>query len=128
MTPKPSLLAVDTLDDRREIWHLLHRLAPWERVRFVDWCCRSVRSFGRGVRPSVHRMLDRIQSSFKDDKSDHALTNMLYADVLFLGSQWGLDVPRAAVMLEQVVKCRTKIADIPPLSPGPVSFSSSLPA
>lgn len=111
-----TLLAVDTLDDRREIWHLLHRLPPRERVRFIGRCCNRLGSKGRGVRPSVHRMRDRIDGSYRDDKADEGLTNMLYADLLFLGAQWDLDLPAAVVELESVVRRRIRVCDLSPFS------------
>lgn len=99
------LLAVDTLDDRREIHGLLAKLAPWDRVRFLARCCQAVHKPGRNnVGPSVFRMRERIEASYRCDKADDGLTNMLYADLLFLAAQWGLDLAQAAVDLERVVK------------------------
>lgn len=102
---KPSLLQIDTLDDRREIWHLLHRLRPDRRLAFLDWACSVVVAPG-GVQPvpSRFRMAATIAAAWRDTDADERLTDMLYGDVLLLGSQWGIDLTSAALLLEQWVR------------------------
>ena len=102
---KPSILVLDTLDDRKEIWYLLHRLSPNRRVAFLDWCCSQV-SGPNGTRPipSRLRMAETIRMAYRCDNADLRLTNELYTDVIALGHQWQLDVGRAAVVLEQFVR------------------------
>lgn len=102
---KPSLLQIDTLDDRREIWHLLHRLRPDRRLAFMDWACAQVHAPG-GTRPIVSRfrMAAVIAESWRCSQADERLTNLLYGDLLLLGSQWGIDLTAAAVKLEQAAK------------------------
>lgn len=107
MSAKPSLLVLDTLDDRREIWSLLHRLSPRDRVRFLGWCCSQVAAPGSTrPTPSLLRMGEVIGMADRCDRADDRLTNEVYGDVLVLASQWGLDLGRAAVVLERRARGR----------------------
>ena len=102
---KPTLLQIDTLDDRREIWHLLHRLPPDARLAFMDWACSLVVAPGN-TRPVMSRlrMAATIAAAWRDNDADEQLTNLLYGDLLVLGSQWGVDLVRCTLALEQWVK------------------------
>lgn len=102
---KPSILTLDTLCDRKEIWSLLHKLSPHRRVEFLDWCCEQVSGPGK-MRPvpSRLRMAETIRMAYRCDKADLRLTNECYTDCLMLSSQYKLDLGRAAVELEARVK------------------------
>jgi hypothetical protein len=101
---RPPILAIDTLDDRREVWHLLHRLPPARRVAFLADCCSRVRDC-RGNRPVPSaRMAPALAAARRCDRADHRLTTMLYTDLLMLAAQWGLDPAAAAVRLEAWVR------------------------
>ncbi len=100
---KPSLLVIDTLDDRREVWHLMHRLPPRERVRFVGWCCARITS-EVGHRPCPRYDRGLLDLAYRDDSADLRVTNSAYSDVLVLAAQWGLDLAAAAVELERRVR------------------------
>lgn len=91
----PSLLALDTLDDRREIYHLLRRLSPRRRVAFLADCCKQVRAKtpnDTGPTPSLLRMGPTIKEAYRCDRANDRLTNMIYFDVLALSSQWHFDL------------------------------------
>jgi hypothetical protein len=98
----PSVLLTDNLDDRREIFHLLHRLPPRFRVLFVEWCCCQI----EGTRPTVNglAMRETLHAARKCDVANERLTTMCYADMMVLGHQWCLDFGKATLELEQWVK------------------------
>lgn len=108
-----QLVTMDTLDDRRELWHLLHRLPPVRRVAFLAWCCTQVSGPG-GTRPGPSsRNQPAVAAARLDDKADERLTNMMYGDLLMLGAQWGLDLAKAAVTLESWVKRPASVPKMP---------------
>ncbi|HYH67752.1 MAG TPA: hypothetical protein VD866_23850 [Urbifossiella sp.] len=100
---KPSVLVMDTLSDRRDIWHLLNRLAPKARVRFVGWCCERITN-EVGHRPVPRYNRELIDLAYRDDSADLRVTNSAWTDLLNLSSQWGLDLGVAAVELERRVR------------------------
>lgn len=100
---KPPILAFDTLDDRRELFWLLGKLPPRERVRFVGWCCSQIASPTRPT-PSLRNWPAVKAAERGEAGADDRLTTTLYTDVLVLSSQWGLDLSRAAVELERWVR------------------------
>lgn len=97
------LLECDTLDDRREIWALLHRLPPAARVRFLAWACSAVPGV-RGNRPLPQPMPEMVREAMRCERGNDRLTNSIYFDVLCLSAQWKLDLRYAAEQLEQLVK------------------------
>lgn len=101
--PKSPILAFDTLDDRRELFWLMGKLAPRERVRFVGWCCGQIASPTRPT-PSLRNWPTVKAAERGEAGADDRLTTTLYTDVLVLSSQWGLDLTRAAVELERWVR------------------------
>lgn len=107
---KPSLLVIDTKDDRREIWHLLHRLAPRMRAKFLKWCCDRAAADSKGYQPVVRVTREEIRDAMRTDDGDNRLTNSIYSLVLVLGSQWKLDLVAAAVELESRVKRPGRVA------------------
>lgn len=125
---KPTILQVDDLDSRREIWHCLHRLSPKRRLAFVAWCCDRVTRPGH-TRPAVTpASADLVLAAYRCDNADLRLSNECYTDILFMGSQYQLDLVAAAVFLEQCVK-KPHLLDRPPPSPSsaPPASSSSVP-
>lgn len=100
---KPSLLVLDTLDDRREIHSLLHRLPPPARVRFLAWACAVVPGV-RGNRPLPQPMPEMVRDAVRCGRGDDRLTNSVYFDVLVLAAQWELDLRFAAEQLERLVR------------------------
>lgn len=96
---KMMKLALDTLDDRREIYHLLHRLPPHRRVAFVTHCCGMV-SDKRGNRPVPMMFRGMVRDARRCDRGDERLTVACYHDLLALVYQWGLDLGKAAITLQ----------------------------
>lgn len=101
---KPSCLVHDNLDDRRELWHLLHRLPPAWRVSFLEWCCKQVAGRYGPVRPRAKVFGPLLDHSRRDDRADLVTTNEVYLDVYRLGHQYGLDLDAACRRLEAVAK------------------------
>jgi hypothetical protein len=98
---------VDTLDDRRELWHLLHRMHPVRRVRFLEWSCQTAAGqVGQRPTVSLFRMQERIREAQRDPsgKADEILTNEIYGDLIVLAAQWKLDLAAVCVAAEKHVK------------------------
>jgi hypothetical protein len=126
-----GLIVYDNLDDRREIWHLLHKLSPKFRFQFLDRCCQLVFQIklAQGVnigemRASELRMRDTIKASRKCDQADNRLTSEIYWDILSLASPWSVDLGIICKDLEQIVK-RHRLPRS--LSEIPLPLSNSLP-
>lgn len=89
MTAARALLAVDTLDDRREIFHLLHRLPPASRIAFVNRVCKSVVLKGSATHPGVGRSTFALAAlAMRNDKANEALTTDLFFDLWHLAMQF----------------------------------------
>lgn len=116
----PTLLAVDTLDDRRELHTLLHKLHPRKRVRFVEWCCAAV-TRPRQSAPVVTTGEQMVREAERCERGDDRLTNDCLMMLYSLGSQWALDMPRAAKVLEAYV--RTGVLPPAGRSAGGTTFS-----
>lgn len=101
---KPTVLVIDTLDDRRELWRLLHRLPPSRRIDFLAWCCSQVSGpNGNGPTPGAG-LLATATAARRDDGADRRLTNEIYMDVMVLGHQWSLDMQTTVRRAEEAVK------------------------
>ena len=101
MSANRSLFTLDTLDDRREIWALLHRLSPRARVSAVAWACSRVRT-PSGRQPVVSsRLAPTVRAAHACDRADDRLTNELYGDLLALAANWDLDLGAVAVELQR---------------------------
>ena len=101
--------ALDTLDDRREVWWLLHKLPPGDRYRFLAWCCRQVYLPNSRIHPTPSwlRMGPRIRAAAAgDDAQDRALTNEIDMDLFMMAMSYSLDTRAAAVTLEAWVRRR----------------------
>ena len=103
-----SLLSLDTLDDRREIWGMLARLSPSLRVAFLArWCARVPRERGT-PKPSLFRMGATVKAARTCGTADRRLTNELYHDFLQLACNFGVDLGLVAADLEQVTRGRAE--------------------
>lgn len=102
--------SLDTLDDRRELWHLLHRLAPPDRFRFLSFCCLHAYLPNSRIHPTASwfRMSRRIvraqRSGQRADEQDLALTNEIYTDIWALVIQYGLSSRFIAPQLEVAIR------------------------
>ncbi len=101
-----QLLTLDTKEDRREVWHLLHRLPPKVRVRFLEWCCKQVPQ-GPGCHlpvPAIWKMATTLDRAYRSDEEDTRLTNEVFMDVVQLWSTYSLDPLKTAMALENLVR------------------------
>lgn len=102
-----DIKSLDTLDDRREIWHLLHRISPRDRFRVLGILCKSAKLPGsnQSPLPSWFRMQGRVLAAQRgDEKQDLALTNEIYTDIWMMVAQYGLSAKFAAETLEAFVR------------------------
>jgi hypothetical protein len=101
-------ILLDTLDDRREIWQLLHRLHPARRLEFLQWCCDlAARSGTRAGEPVVsHRMKARLRGAMRDDREDERLTHEVYTDFWCLVHQYEMSEQLASAELVRRVRER----------------------
>lgn len=101
---KSPLLAIDTLDDRREVHRLLGRLPPKVRVAFLEWCCSTARPVMGRLPVASRRMLPTVVMAYRCDRADLRVTNEVYTDLLVLAADYDLDLAAAAVELEKWVR------------------------
>lgn len=104
----PSLLSLDTLDDRRELHTLLCKLSPRARVSFLAWCCSQVNGKLRPVASA--RMGETVDLAYRCGRADDRLTNEIYGDLLSLAANYRFDLGAAAVELERRVRGRPSSA------------------
>lgn len=103
---KPTYLTLDTMDDRRELYALLHRLAPVARFRYLVKCCEAVKDgLGNGLFP-LPSMRGMVADAERCDRGDDRLTNAVYADVIQLAANRNLDLAKVALDLEQIAHGR----------------------
>lgn len=88
---KPKYLQLDTLDDRREIHHMLEKLPPAKRIAWLSWCCQQVTLPNSTLHPRVA-------------KKTMGLAIEIYYDAWMMAVSFGLDMDRAAVKLTEMVR------------------------
>lgn len=100
----------DNLDDRREIYRLLSRLAPAVRVKWLEWCCKQVTVPNSRIHPepSYRRMRGRIDEAYRHDRGDEVLVAEVYFDVWQLAHQYHLDLDKATAKLVETVRWAEK--------------------
>lgn len=98
-------LSTDTLDDRREVWRLLHRLPPGKRVRFLQWAAEQSKIV-KGNKPVHTTPRSVVEAAIRDygNGADTNLTNSLYTELGMLYVQWNVDPKTIAEELEQRVR------------------------
>ena len=110
---KPLVLTLDTLDDRRELIHLLDRLSPSARLDWLAWCCAQASDPKRGLFPRVaQRTRDLIDKARWDDSASERLTVECYMDFIYLGLQYDLDPTQPLARLEGMVRQRLPRPDV----------------
>ena len=105
---KPSILSIDTLDDRREIVTLLARLSPENRVLFLARACLRTPS-PSPIRPNMRAMRQRVVEAATCEKADQMLTNEIYGDLLMASTQFNLDLLLVAIDLQNLVRSRSNV-------------------
>jgi hypothetical protein len=101
---KSQLLSIDTRDDRLEIWTLLHRLPPADRLLFVGWACaQAPQGKGRLPAPVPAMMRVSVDEARRDDRASQMHTNECYTDLLALLNTFDVDAMKLACELERRV-------------------------
>jgi hypothetical protein len=101
---KPTYLSLDNVDSRRELFHLLHRLAPRTRYNYLVKCCHAVKDgLGNGLFP-LPSMRDMVRDAERCDRGDERLSNAIFIDLLQLAANRNLDLVKVALDLEQTAK------------------------
>ncbi len=101
-----NLLILDTKEDRREVFHLLHRLPPRTRIAFLQWACKQVPQ-GPGCHlpvPAIWKMATTLDRAYRNDAEDVRLSSEVWLDLLSLYSTYGLDPLKTAMALESLVR------------------------
>lgn len=103
-------LLYDTRDDRRELWHLLHRVPPLWRICWLECCCQRVVLQGTTRNHPVvsQRMQQITEEAYQEDRSDQALTNQVYYDFWILVHQWQLQPLEALLQAEQMAQAYSR--------------------
>jgi len=74
------MLAYETLDDRREVYGLLARLPPADRVAFLSWCCGRVPGGAKLAPAPAPWLAARAAAARRCDRADARLTAEVYVD------------------------------------------------
>lgn len=101
---KHQLLTVDTLDDRREVYHLLARLSPVRRVRYLESVCARTTLPNTQVHPKLSADTYRWMRAAVagDSGADDRLTLDCYLMLWQLGSaNYRLNLAQMLGELEQ---------------------------
>lgn len=113
---RPSVLVMDTADDRKEAYTaLLRHLPPARRADFLDWVCAFAKlTHPRGHLPPLSQlgpdypaMAPKVLAASRGDAvADALLANEVYADVAGICHQWGTDFRSVCEELEQWARGR----------------------
>lgn len=99
---KPGILQYDTLDDRREVYHLLSKLPPAQRVGWLDWACRQATLGASGVRPIVQQKTRQLAHQARwDSAADRRLTLEVYFDLWMMSLNYRVDFDVLLRLLER---------------------------
>ncbi len=103
--PKPRWQALDTLDDRKEIYvTLLSRLHPCNRVRWLEWCCRNSVLPNCRLPPIVGQTTyDLLKATLKED-GDFRLSIDVFQTFWMLTIQHSLDADQALAKLVEMAR------------------------
>lgn len=113
-----SAITLDTRSDRTALWHLLHKLPPTDRVRFLERRCALIApANGRLPAPAPGGFDLMVKEAYRCDRADERLTNSVYADLWGLVSGWDADLLEIALDAEEWV--RRPSARRAPLPSGP---------
>lgn len=104
---KPGHVVHDNLDDRREVFYLLGKLSPLERVQWLEWACRHA-TLGRStVRPVVARKTRELALRARwDTAAAERLTLVIWWDLWMLDVNFRVDFEALLRGLEAAVRRR----------------------
>lgn len=110
-TSKPGHVVHDNLDDRREIFYLLGKLSPSERLAWLEWACRHATLGHSQVRPAVARKTRELAARARwDSAADSRLTLEIYFDLFMLDVSFRVDFEALLKRLEAAVRRRPQDA------------------
>lgn len=112
---KNTLLLVDNVSDRRDLWHMLHRIHPVRRLQFLRWCCVTASTPNAPCPTPTIEMASHTRDAIRADAYDERLTNMIYFDLAAIGQQYDFDLGKAMVVLERWVRFG---GELPPIKMG----------
>ncbi len=102
---RPGHVVHDNLDDRREVFRLLRRLPPRERVAWLDWACRQATLGRSAVRPFVNASTRRLAEQARHDTAaDERLTLEIFFDLWHLDVSFRVDFEALLRGLEQATR------------------------
>lgn len=102
---KPGHVVHDNLDDRREIFCLLKRLPPTQRLSWLQWACRHAALGKSSVRPVVTSKTRRLAEQARwDNSADERLTLEIFWDLWHLDVSYRVDFETLLKRLEQAVR------------------------
>lgn len=114
---RPTVLTLDTRDDRAQVRDALRHLRPAERVDFLDWSLDLARDLLAGhpnlfalaaARADRPRMAPAVLAAeLGDREADARLTREVFADLCQLAHQWGVEFLPLLLELENWAKRRT---------------------
>jgi hypothetical protein len=95
----------DTLSDRRDIYRLLDRLPPEQRLAWMSWVCSQAKMPHSMTQPRVQAKTRALARQARWDSSASAqLTLELYFDVWQLAVNFELDFEAALRQLEEMAR------------------------
>lgn len=102
-----KMLALDTVDDRREIRRLLDFMHPVERWDFLDWCATQCETIS-GKRPGIIRTAreqERLREAIRvGGEADCQLSNECYVHIWQLHVAWKLDLDATLAKLIELAR------------------------
>ena len=106
-TYRPGILDHDNLDDRREVYHLLSKLPPLERVAWLDWCCRNATLPKTNIRPVVAAKTRELARQARwDTAADERLTLEVFFDLWQMSINYRVDF---AALLTGLERCARRV-------------------
>jgi hypothetical protein len=102
---KPGHVLHDNLDDRREVFYLLGKLPPLERVGLLAWACRHATLGKSSVRPVVATKTRQLAERARwDSAADQRLTHEIFRDLWMLDVNFRVNFETLLRRLEQAVR------------------------
>ncbi len=83
-----GLLIQNTAGDRKEIRRMLTALSPMDRLRFLCECAVILNNPRAGA--SARNM--PLKEARRCDRADERVTDAIYMDILYMATQYGLDL------------------------------------
>lgn len=103
-----GVIAIDNLDDRREIVVLLEKLRPPDRWRWLRWVAKQAKT-PAGAKSCEVTFSDLDRAYLRDamagiESADQWVTNNAYWNAFLLAEQYRLDTKKLLLCLQEIVK------------------------